>query len=75
MLVLNRKQQQSIVIEDDGAGECILKVTVLEIRGGRVKLGLEVPAGIRVLRQESRERINAVLSAADSSVPVAARTA
>lgn len=75
MLVLNRKKQQSIVIEDDGAGQCMLKVTVLAIRGGRVKLGLEVPAGIRVLRQESRERMNAAGVGADSSIPVAARMA
>jgi len=75
MLVLTRKTRQSIVIDDDGAGECILKVTVLEIRGGRVKLGLEVPAGIRVLRQEVREHLNSARGVADLSIPVAARMA
>ena len=46
MLVLNRKCEESIRIGRD------IVVTVLEIRGTRVKLGFEVPTQIRVLRSE-----------------------
>ncbi len=56
MLSLNRKCQQSVVIAGDGVPENVLKVTVLKIRGGRVKLGLEVPAGIHIERREVSER-------------------
>ena len=46
MLVLSRHQNESIII--DG---CI-KVTVLEIRGDRIRLGIEAPREVPVLREE-----------------------
>ncbi len=46
MLVLSRKVSQSIVI----AGR--ITVTVVAIRGGQVRLGIEAPDEVRVLRQE-----------------------
>ncbi len=46
MLVLSRKIGESIQI----AGG--IRVTVTEIRGGRVRLSIEAPADIRVLRKE-----------------------
>ena len=55
MLVLTRKCQQSVVIAGDGVPDNVLKVTVLKVHGGRVKLGLEVPAGIRIQRREVSE--------------------
>ena len=57
MLVLSRKQQESVVVgkADDAGG--VLKVTVLEIKQGRVRLGFEVAADVLVHRWEVWERI------------------
>ncbi len=46
MLVLSRKLNQQIRIGDR------ITVTVLEIRGNRVRLGIEAPAEVPVFRQE-----------------------
>ena len=57
MLVLSRKQQESVAVgkTDDVGG--LLKVTVLEIKQGRVRLGFEVAADVFVHRWEIWERI------------------
>jgi len=46
MLVLSRKTAERIVIDD-----CI-EITILEIRNGRVKLGICCPAHIPIRRKE-----------------------
>ncbi len=46
MLVLTRKPGQTITIGDD------IKVTIMEIKGGQVKLGVEAPKNIAVYREE-----------------------
>ena len=51
MLVLSRKKGQRVVIGKD------IHVTVLEVRGDRVKLGFECPVEVPVHRQEISERI------------------
>jgi carbon storage regulator len=59
MLVLTRKSMESVVIGGTSAFARLLKVTVLEIRNGRVRLGFEVDDDIPVHRLEVWERINA----------------
>jgi carbon storage regulator len=49
MLVLSRKPQQGIWIGDD------IFVTVLRIDHGRVKIGIEAPASVKVDRAELRQ--------------------
>jgi len=51
MLILTRKLGERITIGDD------ISVTVLEIKGSQVRLGIEAPKGIGVYRQEIYERI------------------
>jgi carbon storage regulator CsrA len=47
MLVLGRKAEQSFTIGDK------IKVTILEARsGGYVRIGIEAPPGVKVLRSE-----------------------
>ncbi|MDI3281006.1 MAG: carbon storage regulator CsrA [Bacillota bacterium] len=46
MLVLTRKLDESIIIGDN------IKLTVVEIRGDQVKLGIEAPREIPVHREE-----------------------
>ncbi|MFM8498225.1 MAG: carbon storage regulator [Planctomycetia bacterium] len=57
MLVLTRKNRESVVVLKDEAGEPMLKITVLEIEGGRVKLGFEAEQRLPIHRQEVYERI------------------
>jgi len=57
MLVLSRKNQESVIVGGGGSLERVLKITVLEIAHGKVKLGFEVPADIPVHRLEIWERM------------------
>ena len=57
MLVLSRKSQESVVVGGADRFECLLKVTMLEIDRGKVRLGFEVDADVPVHRWEVRERI------------------
>ncbi|MFZ5515334.1 MAG: carbon storage regulator CsrA [Candidatus Zhuqueibacterota bacterium] len=51
MLILTRKLNESITIGDD------VKITVLEIEKGHVRLGIEAPRHISIHREEVYERI------------------
>jgi carbon storage regulator len=57
MLVLSRKSMESVVVGGSGRFERMLKVTVLEIKNGSVRLGFEADASIPVHRAEVWERI------------------
>lgn len=59
MLVLSRKNQESVVVGGAGGFQGLLKVTVLAVIGGNVKLGFEADADIPVHRFEVWERIRA----------------
>jgi carbon storage regulator CsrA len=52
MLVLTRKHSESVVVSDSYGLEQLLKVTVLEIRRGKVTLGIEGERDIPVYRSE-----------------------
>jgi carbon storage regulator CsrA len=59
MLVLSRKNRESEVIGGAEGFPSLLKVTVLRICGGKVKVGFEVDASVPVHRAEVWERIRA----------------
>ncbi len=59
MLVLSRKHMESVVVGSSDGLERMLKVTVLEIHGGRVRLGFEVKEDFPVHRWEVWQRIRA----------------
>ena len=46
MLILGRKEKQSIVVGDQ------IKITVVRVSGAKVVLGVEAPDRIRILRDE-----------------------
>ena len=52
MLVLSRKNRESVVVGGGGGFPGLLKVTVLEVNGSKVKLGFEVAEDIPVHRLE-----------------------
>lgn len=60
MLVLSRKYNEAVVVGPAGGFDHILKVTVLDIGHGRVRLGFEVDNHVPVHRAEVWERIQAV---------------
>jgi len=51
MLVLSRKKNESIIINDH------ITVTVVEIRGDKVRLGIDAPKDVSVHRREVYEAI------------------
>lgn len=51
MLVLSRKINESIIINDD------IVVTIIEVRGDKVRLGIEAPRDVSVHRREVYEAI------------------
>lgn len=66
MLYLTRKIGESIVINDD------IELTVVEVRGKSIKLGMTFPEGVSVYRREVYERIQAEKAAADGGASGAA---
>jgi carbon storage regulator len=64
MLVLSRKCEQSLLVGDN------IIVTVLGIEGDRVKLGIQAPRSVSVLRHEVFEQLrSANTSAAAAPAP------
>ena len=51
MLVLSRKEGERIVI-DSGVEGAPIVISVVEIRGGRVRIGIQAPRSVAVRRQE-----------------------
>lgn len=51
MLVLSRKKNESIVINED------ITIVIVEIRGDKVRLGVEAPKEVPVHRREVYEAI------------------
>jgi len=51
MLVLSRKKNESIVIDDR------IVITVIEIRGDKVRLGIEAPRDVAIHRHEVYEAL------------------
>jgi carbon storage regulator len=57
MLVLSRKTQESIVVGGTDRFERMIKITVLDIKGGKIRLGIEADEDVTVHRSEVWERI------------------
>jgi carbon storage regulator len=51
MLVLTRRPNESIIIANN------IKITIVSVGPGRVKLGIEAPSNVRIDRQEIHEKI------------------
>ena len=59
MLILSRRNQETVVVGGSSGFGVLLKVTVLEIRRGMVRLGFDVDKSVPVHRLEVWERIHA----------------
>ena len=51
MLVLTRKPGEGIIVGDD------ILITIVELKGGGVRIGIDAPREIKVHRQEVFDRI------------------
>ena len=67
MLVLTRRIGESIVIDDN------IVITVVDIRGGKVRLGITAPVEVSVHRQEVYEAIQRENRQAAQTDPMAVR--
>lgn len=57
MLVLTRKNRESVVIGRAEDLQVVLEITILEIEGGRVRLGFEADTRMPIHRREVWDRI------------------
>jgi carbon storage regulator len=51
MLVLSRKIDESIIVADN------ISITIIDIVGERVKIGIEAPKNITIFREEISQKI------------------
>ena len=51
MLILSRKTNQKILIGDN------IELTIIDIRGDQVKIGVDAPASVKVFREEIYQEI------------------
>jgi carbon storage regulator len=58
MLILTRRTDEAIVIRNRFGAE--IRLVVVEVRGKKVRLGIEAPADVSVIREEIRKRESAV---------------
>jgi carbon storage regulator len=63
MLVLSRQRDESIMIGDD------VKITIVDVRGDKVRLGITAPKSIPVHRQEIYDAIQKEKAAAKQAEP------
>ncbi|MDR2028139.1 MAG: carbon storage regulator CsrA [Treponema sp.] len=64
MLILSRKVNEKIMIGED------ISVSIIEIRGDQVRIGVNAPKVVKVFRQEVFDAIRAENKAAAESTPV-----
>jgi carbon storage regulator len=64
MLILSRKINEKIMIGDD------ISISIIEIRGDQVRLGVTAPKNVKVFRQELFDAIKAENKAAAESTSI-----
>ena len=64
MLILSRKLNEKIMIGED------ISISIIEIRGDQVRLGVSAPKKVKVYRQEVFDAIKAENKAAAESLPI-----
>ena len=66
MLILTRKKNESIIINDN------IEISIIGIEEGKVKIGINAPKDVKILRSEVLEKlIESNKEALASSVPLA----
>ncbi len=60
MLVLTRKVQEEIMIGDD------IVVKIIRVKGGAIRVGIEAPRNVRVMRSELTEAQQQLVALSDA---------
>ncbi|MDD6827581.1 MAG: carbon storage regulator CsrA [Oscillospiraceae bacterium] len=63
MLILSRKVGETLYINDD------IEIKIVEVSGDKVRLGIEAPKDVKVLRSELRLTMESNMKAADAISP------
>ena len=64
MLILSRKINEKIMIGDE------ISISIIEIRGDQVRIGVDAPKTVKVFRREVFDAIMAENKAAAESTPI-----
>ena len=64
MLALSRKKDEAIIINDD------IEITVIEVKGDQVKLGISAPKSVPIYRKEVYAQIQVANKEAVASVDI-----
>ncbi|MDR0722260.1 MAG: carbon storage regulator CsrA [Treponema sp.] len=64
MLILSRKVNEKIMIGED------ISISIIEIQGDHIRLGVDAPKAVKVFRQEVFDSIKAENKAAAESTPI-----
>ena len=64
MLILSRKTNEKIMIGDD------ISISIIEIRGDQVRIGVDAPKSVKVFRREVFDAIKAENKAAAESAAI-----
>lgn len=56
MLVLNRKEDERVMLIDEATGKVLATVMLVATRGNQARLGFQVPRGVRIVREELLRR-------------------
>ena len=64
MLILSRKVNEKVMIGDD------ITVSIIEVRGDQVRIGVDAPKSVKVFRREVFDAIKAENKAAAESTPL-----
>ena len=60
MLVLSRQRDETIIIGDN------IRITIVDVRGDKVRIGIDAPRDVTVHRQEIYEAIKREMDEAES---------
>ena len=64
MLALSRKKDEAVIINDD------IEITIIEIKGDQVKIGISAPKSVPIYRKEVYMRIQNANKEAVQSVDI-----
>lgn len=67
MLILSRKSGETLVINNE------IEVKIIEINGDKVKIGIEAPKNVKILRQELRQTMDSNKASASKMSPLKLR--
>ena len=63
MLILSRKVGETVYLNED------IEIKIVEVSGDKVRLGIEAPKDVKVLRSELRQTMESNKKASDSVAP------